>query len=118
VHVNRGIAHAAAGDPAAAIRDYQSATALNPYEPLAHFNLGNVHLRGGNLAEAIRAYERAIAAGPELARAHVNLAIALAQAGRVQEALAHARTGASFAPGDETARQVLLQLEAAVPGSP
>lgn len=118
VHVNRGIAYAAAGDPAAAIRDYQSAAALNPYEPLAHFNLGNVHLRGGDLAEAIRAYERAIAAGPELARAHVNLAIALAQAGRVQEALAHARTGASFAPGDETARQVLSQLEAAVPGSP
>ena len=118
VHVNRGIAYAAAGDPAAAMGDYQSAIALNPYEPLAHFNLGNVHLRGGNVAEAIRAYERAIAAGPELARAHVNLAIALARAGRVQEALTHARAGASFAPGDETARQVLSQLEAAATGSP
>ncbi len=118
VHVNRGIAYAAAGDPAAAVGDYQSAIALNPYEPLAHFNLGNVHLRGGNVTEAIRAYERAIVVGPELARAHVNLAVALARAGRVREALVHARTGASFAPGDATASQVLSQLEDAVTGNP
>ena len=116
VHVNMGIARAASGNPAGAIRDYNAAIALDPYEPLAHFNTGNVHLRGGDLAAAIQSYERAVALGPELARAHLNLAIALARAGRVREALPHGRRAVEFGPGDETARQLLADLEAAATG--
>ncbi len=113
VRVNLGIARAASGDGAGAIREYQAAIALNPSEPLAYFNLGNMYLRSDDLASAIRFYESAVAAGPELSRAHLNLAIALARAGRVTEAIPHGRRAVEFAPGDETARGVLEQLEAA-----
>ncbi len=118
VHVNLGIARAAAGEPAAAIREYEAAIALNPREPLAHFNLGNLYLRSDNVAGAIQSYERAVALAPELARAELNLAIALARAGRIQEALPHGRRAVEFAPGDETARRVLSDLEAAANGRP
>ena len=118
VHVNLGIARAASGDAGGAIREYQAAIALNPNEPLAYFNLGNIYLRAGDLASAIRFYERAVATGPELSRAHLNLAIALARAGRVEDAIPHGRRAVEFAPGDETAQDVLAQLEAARTGNP
>ena len=113
VRVNLGIARAASGDADGAIREYRAAIALNPNEPLAWFNLGNLHLRSDDLASAIRFYESAVTAGPDLSRAHLNLAIALARAGRVEEAIPHGRRAVEFAPGDETARGVLEQLEAA-----
>ncbi len=113
VRVNLGIARAASGDAAGAVREYQAATALDPNEPLAWFNLANLRLRSDDLVSAIRFYERAVVLGPELGAAHRNLALALARAGRVREAIPHARRAVEFSPGDETARDILEQLEAA-----
>ncbi len=113
VRVNLGIARAASGDAAGAVREYQAATALDPNEPLAWFNLANLRLRSDDPASAIRFYERAVVLGPELGAAHRNLALALARTGRVREAIPHARRAVEFSPGDETARDILDQLEAA-----
>lgn len=117
VRVNLGIARAASGDAAGAVREYRAATALDPNEPLAWFNLANLRFRSDDLTSAIRLYERAVALGPELGAAHRNLALAVARAGRVREAIPHARRAVELSPGDETARDILDQLEAAAGGS-
>ena len=111
--VNLGIARAASGDAAGAVREYQAAMAIDPNEPLAYFNLANLYLRSDDLPSAIRFYERAVVLGPELGAAHRNLALALGRTGRIEDAVPHARRAVEFSPGDQTARDILAQLEAA-----
>ena len=114
--VNLGIVRAAVGDEEGAVREYEAAIALNPYEAMAYVNLGNIYLRGGSTAQAISVYERAVAVGPEIGAAHRNLAVALGRAGRFDEAIPHARRAVEFAPDDQSARDVLRQLEAQAGG--
>ena len=114
VRVNLGIARAASGDAAGAVREYQTAMALDPNEPLAYFNLANLHLRSDDLPSAIRFYQRAVVLGPELGAAHRNLALALGRTGRIADAIPHARRAVEFSPGDQAARDILAQLEAAI----
>lgn len=59
--MNRGIAHTAAGDPAAALRDFDDALALGyPNPELLCGNRANAHRDLGHYQEAIDDYTRAI----------------------------------------------------------
>lgn len=114
-HVNLGIVQAARGRERAAISEYEAALEINPREVLAHFNLGNLHLRARRTAEAIEAYRRAAEIDSGLAPVHFNLARAYILEREYRRALASVRIGLEFEPEDATGREMLRDLERAVP---
>ena len=56
----RGLCHERVGDLSAAMRDYNTATELNPKQRDAWTNKGNIHKDNEEWAEAIPAYSRRI----------------------------------------------------------
>ncbi|MEO5960257.1 MAG: tetratricopeptide repeat protein [Opitutaceae bacterium] len=82
----------AAGRPADAVSEYETALRLEPGYAAAHFNLANALLQLGRVPEAVTHYEAELRAAPNSADTHANLAAALIQLGRRTEAIAHFET--------------------------
>lgn len=114
--VDLGIALAASGDPTGARAAYAEALRLNPHEALAHFNLGNLHQVAGRLEEAAASYARAVEDDPGLGLGHFELARTYIRLERFEDALPHARRAVEFLPDHEGSRQMLADLERALPG--
>lgn len=116
VLVNLALALEGANDPAGARTTLEQATRLNPHEPLAWFNLGNLHQRAGRLDDAVLAYQRATASDPGLGRGWFELGRTLFRLERFPEALQAARRAVEFMPDHAPSRQMMEDLERALPG--
>ena len=85
---NRGNAHAAKGDHAAAIADYDEALKLEPKNARAHNNRGTSHADAGQADQAIADFDQAIRQDARFASAYFNRANAYAAKGETARALA------------------------------
>ena len=82
----RGSLRLAAGDVAAARRDFEESIRLNPLLASPHNNLGAIKYQEGRIADAMGEYREAIRLDPHDAEPHRNLGIALVDLGRMSEA--------------------------------
>jgi lipoprotein NlpI len=87
-HYNRGNAHAAKGDQAAAIADYDEAIKLEPKNALAFNNRGTAHSEKGESDAAIADFSEAIKHNARYASAYFNRANAYAAKGEADRAIA------------------------------
>jgi lipoprotein NlpI len=78
---NRGNAHVAKGDAAAAIADFDEAIKLDPKNASAYNNRGNARHDGGEDLAAIADFDAALKQNPRYAPAYFNRANALAAKG-------------------------------------
>jgi lipoprotein NlpI len=85
---NRGNAHSAKGDPAAAIADYDEAIKLDPKNASALTNRGTAHSEKGDADAAFADFDEAIKRNPRYGSAYFNRANAYAAKGEVDRALA------------------------------
>lgn len=74
-------------DPAAAVRFYQAALAVEPKAVLARNNFGVALWQAGQLEEAIDQLQLALQSNPQLAVAHYNLELAYGQIGESRRAI-------------------------------
>ena len=74
-YYNRGLAHAARGDAAAALRDYDRALQLDPRLAAAALNRGALRLQQGHFAEAEADFRLALEVGADPAAVHYNRAL-------------------------------------------
>jgi len=87
-YYNRGNAHAAKGNRAAAIADYDEAIRLEPKNAPALNNRGTAHSEAGEAAAALADFTAAIKQNPRFASAYFNRANAYAGQGEAQRAIA------------------------------
>jgi lipoprotein NlpI len=87
-YYNRGNAHAAKGDRAAAIADYDEAIRLEPKNAPALNNRGTAHSEAGEAEAALADFTAAIKQNPRFASAYFNRANAYAGQGEAQRAIA------------------------------
>ena len=87
-YYNRGNAHAAKGDQAAAIADYDEAIKLEPKNAPALNNRGTARSEKGDTDAAIADFSAAIKLNPRFASAYFNRANAYAAKGEADRAIA------------------------------
>jgi len=87
-YYNRGNAHSAKGDFAAAIADYDEAVKLEPKSARALTNRGIAHSEKGDAEAAIADFDAAVKRDPRFASAYFNRANAHAAKGEVDRAVA------------------------------
>lgn len=87
-YYNRGNAHSAKGDFAAAIADYDEAIRLDPKNARAVANRGTAHSEKGDAEAAIADFDAAIKRDPRFAAAYFNRANAFAAKGDADRAIA------------------------------
>ena len=99
--LERGAAHAIAGDTAAARRDMDRAVELAPRDPVAWNSRGfYVHAAEGRHAEAIKDYDRAIKFDPNYSFAFNNRGWSLFQLGETDKALKNINLADRKRPGN------------------
>ena len=77
--------HAASGDTAAAIADYDRALALDPKRAEVYDERGSEHFKAGHVAESIADFDRAIQLRPALEPGHWKRGISYYYAGRYDD---------------------------------
>ncbi len=87
-HVKAGIQLLRAGQAPEAVRELETAVAMQPDLLDAHLELGHARLTAGNPAGARAAFERVLRANPQSPRARVGLGIALVRTGKRDEGIA------------------------------
>lgn len=110
-HVNRGILRLRRGDLDGAMRDFETATRLDPTEPEAYFNRGSALLRQDQAAPAAEAFSEALERNTRRpALAHFGRAVALETMGNVQAAYRDYRRASELAPQWSAPRQELTRF--------
>lgn len=102
-HNNLGIELSVAGQPEAAVAQFEAALRLQPDYAEAHTNLGNMLLLAERLPEAIDHLNQAVRLKPDYTLALGNLGVALMRAGRPAEALQCYRQLLAADPADASA---------------
>lgn len=99
-HMRLGAIYESQGKYELALREYESAQAIDTKEAKAYFALGNIHLRMKDHKKAEKSYSRAIELGarPEY---YNNLAWALMEKGDLEAARAAAQEALKTAPAKE-----------------
>jgi tetratricopeptide (TPR) repeat protein len=97
---NLGIAYSEKGWEDRAVKQYQTAIALNPSYVNAYNNLGVSYLESGPINEGIELFHTALRLQPDLAETHNNLGIALLKLGMREEAVAQFEEAVRLEPGD------------------
>ena len=83
---NLGEAYAALGNIDMALKEYETASALNPIADRVHYNLGNAYSKKGKTDAAIASYKRAIELNPSYAKSYNNLGSIYLNNGNLKEA--------------------------------
>jgi tetratricopeptide (TPR) repeat protein len=111
-YYNRGILLVAAGDPAAATRDYDAALRLDSAYAAAYHNRANIARKAGSHADAVRDYSAALANMQGEGRKYTLLgrALSLQKLGNVEAARADLQLALSIDPKLHTAREALNEL--------
>ena len=99
-HVNRGILRLRGRDVAAAIADFDAATALDPAAAEPYLNKGAALVRLNDAAGAARLFSLALERGPERpAIAHFGRAVALEALGNLRDAYRDYSRASELEPG-------------------
>lgn len=98
LHCDLGNAHAACGDPAAAIDAWRRACTLDPGQATVWFNLGRMHQLQGHSHAAIEALQQACVLATDLLPAKILLGDALVHTGRFDEAACQYRDALQLHP--------------------
>lgn len=93
------------GDVQSAIKELETARAMNPGEPSIHGQLGAAYVRVGRLDEAVAALQEAIKRNGMFHEAHNNLAMLYHQRGDRSQALQAIERALEFKPDDATYRR-------------
>ncbi len=99
-HMRLGSIYESQGKYELALREYESAQAIDTKEAKAYFALGNVYLRTGEYGKAEKSYTRAIELGPR-PEYYNNLAWALMEKGDLAAARASAEEALKSSPAKE-----------------
>jgi len=110
---NLAVAHAATGDPDAALEAYETAQALRPDAPEAAANLGRLFLEQGRVADALACFERVVELTPDSARAYNDVGEARRQAQQYGDAEDAFRTALRLDPAYAAAHYNLALTHAA-----
>jgi len=111
-YVNRGILHLRRGDTAAAMKDFDAATRLNPDEPEAYLNRASALLRQAQPSGAITQFDAALAKQTRRpALAHYGRAIAYEEAGNVRAAYKDYLMASQLAPEWDDPRRELTRFK-------
>lgn len=86
-YYNLGNAYVEDGRLEEAIREYEKAERINPYDIDVRINLGNSYAGVGKIKEAISEYEDALKMRPDLSDAHNNLGVLYRRIGKYEDAL-------------------------------
>jgi len=96
---NLGIAYTEAGRIDDAVRQFQTALAIDPEHASSYSNLGVLRARQGRLDEAMRAFRAALLYDPELVDAHNNTGLVHLAQGRYEAAEQSFRAAMRLDPG-------------------
>jgi len=110
---NYGNLLAQAGDPAAALVQFDAACGIDPAYAEPRFNAGNALEQLGRLPEAAARYEEALRLRPEDAEAHDRLGNVLHTLGHIDDAIAHYQQAVRLQPGLAAAHEDLGRMLAA-----
>jgi tetratricopeptide (TPR) repeat protein len=99
-HCNLGIALAAAGRPAEAVRHYDLSLQLEPNAAQTHYNRGVALARLERWPDALQAYARALALSPDLPEALCNQGAALLASGQPEAAIGPLQRARGLRPDD------------------
>jgi len=101
------------GDSAKAMALDERILRLDPAQVTVMVNLGSYYIERGRAKEAMRLWSDAVARAPGLSSARINLAVAQYRAGDRASAIATLRQALEYEPDDQTARQLLAEIQAA-----
>jgi 4-amino-4-deoxy-L-arabinose transferase-like glycosyltransferase len=87
IHNNIGNVRLAAGDPRAALAEYQMGHQLNPKQAISVFNIGTAYVKMQRWEAALEAFTRAIEINPRFPPAYLNKGLTFYIMGRYTEAL-------------------------------
>jgi tetratricopeptide (TPR) repeat protein len=104
----------AAGDPAAAIREYEALLREAPAAPRSWVDLGIVQARAGRLPSAEATFAEGLARHPDSADLAYNLGLARALAGEAEEAVESFTRALELEPSHLAARENLAGVLASV----
>ena len=105
-------------DETRAVREFETAIALNPGYAAPHYNLARIYQQRGDVAPAERHYLRALRIQPGYALAHSNLGLLYFHQGRRDDALARYVEALRLDPHSGPARHNLALLERTPQGAP
>jgi Flp pilus assembly protein TadD len=107
MNLKHGIANLRAGNATDAVRDLQTALALDPNHPETNFYLGIALSQTGDPTGSSQAFRRALERRPESAEFHYNFGIALWQSGQSSPAIIQFRRVTAIRPEDGMAHCAL-----------
>jgi hypothetical protein len=93
-----------------AIKHYNIALSLNPYNPITHNNLGSAYAEKGLFDKAIEEYETSLKLNPTYADTYYNLGMAYFLQGRIDLALEQLSVAVKLNPSDPDYRDKLYYV--------
>jgi tetratricopeptide (TPR) repeat protein len=86
-HFNLALIREASGDPAGAIRAYETEIEISPQDHKSHFNLAKLYAGAGNLQKTIEHFRKSIEIDPSFAEGHLYLAKLYLDQGDLNQAM-------------------------------
>lgn len=111
IHNNLGDVYGRAGDKARAIKEFQTAIAINPYYAEAMHNLANTYVEIGQIKPAIYWYTQAIKYRPALWQSYQNLAAIYFNLNRPDTALEILKKGLPYDPESKPLSKMIELIE-------
>lgn len=112
MHMNLGNELKKSGRLDAALAEYLTATAIQPYNPDTHYYLADGLHAAGRLDEAVTQYQIALRLRPNFLEAHNNLGATYYRQGKLAEAIVHYTEALRLQPDDPIARTNLETTKA------
>jgi tetratricopeptide (TPR) repeat protein len=114
--INRGILEAAAGEPGAAIADYNAALVAKPDMADVYINRGSAYLHAANYESARADFDRAISLGTRnAALAYYDRGMANEKSGKVQDAYHDYKQALALSPDFQPAMTELARFQVVNP---
>jgi len=98
-YLGRGVAYANAGNPEAALEDYNNAVRIEPSYVDIYKNKGNLYMETGDKEKALEEYEKAARINPQYGDIFTNRGNVYLSSGRVDKAIEDYSTAIKLSPG-------------------
>lgn len=113
LHAKLGYVDLVSNDMPDAVREYEAALAIDPAQSIAEADLAVIRARHHRLDEAIPHWRKVLEENAAQTGAGYDLALAECMVGEEPAAVQDLERAISFSPDDQTAKKLLLQLQAA-----